>query len=103
MLEIKSRDKVIAKLKEDLNREKIRNQQLGPENPQIFVRNPEGSLGPGNLAGNNGIGLGQSMASIDEEKLTQFKDLAEKYLLEVVDDLPVRSVAECKVFFEIFR
>lgn len=100
LLEIKSRDKVIAKLKEDLNREKIKNQQVAVENPQIFVTGPEGAFGPENGIG---IGIAGSLASMDEEKLTQFKDIAEKYLLEVVDDLPVRSVAECKVFFEIFR
>ena len=45
----------------------------------------------------------ESVTSLDDEKLENFKDLAEKYLLEVVDDLPAKNMAECKIFFEIFR
>ena len=98
--EVKARDKLIVKLKEDLNKEKIKNQNLANNNVELKTNNP--TILIDNQAKDTQK-HDESVASLDDEKLTNFKDLAEKYLLEVIDDLPAKNVAECKIFFEIFR
>ena len=78
---------MIHNMKEELNREKLKNQ-----NQHSMAANHDDNRQTG-----YGHDFGQknnkhSLVSMDEEKQGEYKDLAEKFLQELVDDLPVENV-----------